>query len=225
MADWDQDSPQLAANIASVANLLDSQAKARVQPTLALIKSWHAATMLGLTVPNPAFVGSFRGEPGLIGVGVTIGGVSGVRSTDVAGEVATFEKKLRSDVAVLDKAYPPGVAMDVAGFAKVINLAAWAHSEWVRIHPFANGNGRTARFLANFIFTRYDIGPVVRVRPRPGGEYEKAAKAAMSRDPTPTAGVFVDMIAAQVSPASTRKAKAAARPKSSGSKKSAGKKP
>ena len=27
----------------------------------------------------------------------------------------------------------------------VVKLAAWAHGEWIWIHPFINGNGRPAR--------------------------------------------------------------------------------
>lgn len=31
-----------------------------------------------------------------------------------------------------------------------IELAAWTHAEFVRIHPFVDGNGRTARMLMNY---------------------------------------------------------------------------
>lgn len=32
----------------------------------------------------------------------------------------------------------------------LIELAAWTHAEFVRIHPFPDGNGRTARLLLNY---------------------------------------------------------------------------
>lgn len=32
----------------------------------------------------------------------------------------------------------------------LIELAAWSHAEFVRIHPFPDGNGRTARLIMNY---------------------------------------------------------------------------
>ncbi|WP_198023016.1 Fic family protein [Paenibacillus zanthoxyli] len=33
--------------------------------------------------------------------------------------------------------------------ANAIKLAAWTHAEFVRIHPFTDGNGRTSRLIMN----------------------------------------------------------------------------
>lgn len=40
---------------------------------------------------------------------------------------------------------------------KVVAVGAWAHYQLVRIHPFADGNGRTARLLTDLIFKRADL--------------------------------------------------------------------
>jgi fido (protein-threonine AMPylation protein) len=69
----------------------------------------------------------------------------GVVSTKVADELKRFESTLQTLVAELDKLVPVGRELDADQLAAVIDLCAWAHAEWVRIHPFANGNGRTAR--------------------------------------------------------------------------------
>ena len=45
-----------------------------------------------------------------------------------------------------------------------IELAAYAHHELVRIHPFVDGNGRTARLLMNLILMREGYPPVVIIK-------------------------------------------------------------
>lgn len=42
-----------------------------------------------------------------------------------------------------------------------IILAATFHYEFIRIHPFDDGNGRMARILMNFIFMRFGFPPVI----------------------------------------------------------------
>jgi Fic family protein len=74
--------------------------------------------------------------------------------------------------------------------AATLDVCAWVHAEWVRIHPFANGNGRTARLWANFIAMRYGLPPFVRLHPRPERGYGAAASAAMRGDWDQTALVF-----------------------------------
>lgn len=41
-----------------------------------------------------------------------------------------------------------------------ITLAAWTHGEFVRIHPFIDGNGRTARMIMNYQLMFHDFLPV-----------------------------------------------------------------
>ncbi|MEA2690858.1 MAG: hypothetical protein QOJ16_245, partial [Acidobacteriota bacterium] len=77
--------------------------------------------------------------------------------------------------------------------AAVLTLCAWAHSEWVRIHPFANGNGRTARLWVNSIAMRYGLPPFLRIRPRPGDGYGRVSAAAMRGDWRPTVALFRQM--------------------------------
>lgn len=40
---------------------------------------------------------------------------------------------------------------------EVLDTASWAHIELIRIHPFLEGNGRTARLLVDLIFARADL--------------------------------------------------------------------
>lgn len=43
---------------------------------------------------------------------------------------------------------------------EAITLAAWLHAEVVRIHPFQDGNGRTARALMDMVLVRFGIVPI-----------------------------------------------------------------
>lgn len=44
-----------------------------------------------------------------------------------------------------------------------IELAAWTHGEFVRIHPFIDGNGRTARLLMNYQLLSNDF-PAINIQ-------------------------------------------------------------
>ena len=190
MTDWDGDSPRLHANLNQVLDKLAAEAPRRRRFSVEHAREWQRRTMTGLTAPNAAYVGAFRGEPGLEDVEVIVGKAYGVPAADVAADLAAFERTLVSIIEQLDARYPSADDLDTDGLEAVIDLAAWAHAEWVRIHPFANGNGRTARLWANAIFMRYGIEPMIRLRPRPAHGYGAAGAAAMRADWQPTAATF-----------------------------------
>ncbi len=146
--------------------------------------------MKSLDVPDARFVGAFRGESGLERVQVRVGSNFGVDSANVAAELTRFEAKLQTLVAELDTLLPIGQEPNVDQLAAIIDLCAWVHAEWVRIHPFANGNGRAARLWANSLAMRYGVPPFVRLRPRPDAGYGQAGTKAMQGDWNPTAAVF-----------------------------------
>lgn len=194
MADWDADSPRLTENLVGVLRRARDAAFRRDAPSVEDARGWHRDVMAGLRVPHPSHVGRFRGEAGLETYRVRVGVHKGVPPEDVGGALAKFEQTLQSAVAALDARYGPGQELDADGLAAVIDLCAWAHAEWIRIHPFANGNGRTARIWANVLLMRYGLPPAVRLRPRPDGGYARAGAAAMNGDWRPTASVFRHML-------------------------------
>jgi hypothetical protein len=188
LPDWDADSPRLHTNLGLVDAIIHDDAKKRRVPTVEDAREWHKTMMRGLDPGNPIFVGNFRGEPGLEDVGVEVAGISGTMPWDVQAELQRFESRLQAVVSGLDDLYPEPESLDDDGRNAVIELAAWAHSDWVRIHPFANGNGRTSRMWANLILLRYGMPPVLRLRPRPDApDYGQAGKAGMQGDDKPMA--------------------------------------
>lgn len=194
MPNWDKDSPELRRNLSKVLDELARSAQRREFPTLASAKHWQSLLMKNLTVPDARFVGAFRGEPGLEKIQVRVGVYYGVDATEVAEELAEFERKLHALLRELDRMLPTGDEPDTDQLAAVVDLCAWVHAEWVRIHPFANGNGRTARLWANFIAMRYGLPPFIRLRPRPNFGYGEAGPKAMQGDWKQTAAVFWQLL-------------------------------
>ncbi|HSS51438.1 MAG TPA: Fic family protein [Thermoanaerobaculia bacterium] len=193
MADWDDDTPRLRSNLAKVFDRARDEALSREPLTIEVARGWQLDIMQGLIPPDSKLVGRFRGEAGLENYNVRVGDLPGVRASEVLGELAEFDRKLRLAIAELDQLIKPGQDLTSDDLAAVLTLGAWAHSEWVRIHPFANGNGRTARLWANSIAMRYGLPPFLRLRPRPGSGYDRAAAAAMRGDWRPTVSLLRQM--------------------------------
>ena len=192
--DWDVDSPELHRNLAGLLRSLEKDARRRKQPTVETARRWQSETMRNLQADDPKYIGAFRGEAGLENVQVHVNGLFGVAAPDVAGALREFERRLQSAVAYLDDLIPAGVEPDANQIQGIFELCAWAHAEWLRIHPFANGNGRTARLWANILAMRYGLPPFVRLRPRPAGDYDIVSEKAMRGDWVSTVAVFRDLL-------------------------------
>jgi len=195
MPDWDENSPELEANLQAALRDARANALARVRPTLALVRRWHELMMRGLGVPDPTMVSNYRGEAGLENCNVIVGRLSGVHARLVRKALQSFEREIQVRVALLDGPIAPGAFPTARQIADVVALCAWAHAEWLRIHPFANGNGRTARLWANFLARRHGLPFFVLLRPRPGNGYGAAGSAAMRGNCKPTEIVFMSMLA------------------------------
>lgn len=147
-------------------------------------------------MPVSAYVGSFRGDPvdpALVGYEVGVeprradgypDGV-GVWSDQVQDQIDTFFAALHQTLEELDNRFAPGVRLIADDdLREVVGLAAIVHGEWIRIHPFVNGNGRAARVWTAFIAFRYGLPAFVKLKPRPDGVlYARAAAKSMGRPP------------------------------------------
>ena len=67
-----------------------------------------------------------------------------------------------------------------------VELASWLHNSIARIHPFTDGNGRTARLLMNWVLFRNRFPPVV-IEVRNKEAYYKMIEAADKGDEAPFA--------------------------------------
>ena len=72
-----------------------------------------------------------------------------------------------------------------------IELAAWTHAEFVRIHPFVDGNGRTSRLIMNYQLLRSGYLPVSVAKENRLDYYNALEQYAVGGDLT----VFADFVA------------------------------
>jgi hypothetical protein len=220
---WDDDDPADGATIVTNARALvvafKNLASLRDIPTLPDVLAWHRELYAGCSVPCNDYLGHLRGDPGipeLVGYDVGVGPLQadgypakmGVWSTDVLTEIEGLFRGIGAALTQLDALIPVGsVPNDPAHLQAVLSLCAVVHGEWVRIHPFANGNGRTARLWVAFIAVRYGLPVFLVVKPRPqDAGYAIAAVASMGRPPDfqgdnqPALNLFANMFAALLGP-------------------------
>ena len=205
---WNSDPPGslplIVANIASLVGQFKAEAVNRSLPTIAMAQNWHRTIYKGVSIPVPYYAGEVRDTdqrfPDLIGYEVIVGVNGGVPSVDVPSTLLWFEGRLQAVCGVLDAAIPAGGRPSSEDELRtVVEVTALAHGHWVRIHPFANGNGRTARLWANWVAVRYGLPPFVQVKPRPAGQaYARAAEASMRDDHRLCAIVFHQMLDSQL---------------------------
>ena len=72
-----------------------------------------------------------------------------------------------------------------------VELAAWTHAEFVRIHPFIDGNGRTARLIMNYQLMINGFLPISIAKENRLGYYEALEEYAVNGN----LEVFVKLIA------------------------------
>lgn len=198
---WNDDAPhdahRISANAEGLVRAFLADAGRRTPTTLDTVCDWHTRLYDGCTVPSAQYLGGLRGDtsrPDLVGYEVGIGPPQpdglpekvGVWSQDTPAAVTDLFAQVSAALAVLDGRFPAGTRPGtVDDLAALVGFIAAVHGEWVRIHPFANGNGRTARLWAASLALRYGLPVFVTVKPRPHDvAYLRAGRKSMGRPPT-----------------------------------------
>jgi fido (protein-threonine AMPylation protein) len=172
--DWDDPLEQTAAAAAITTRgilrvELWLRANASATPlTLTLVTGIHRTMFEGLF---PDFAGRLRGPaPRYVPSDVEFGNYHGVRHLEVP---AACEMLFRDIGRLVDQLDAMRAILDADEWSReALKVAAYLHCEIVRIHPFVNGNGRTARVCLNYFAWRYGMAPVAITRPK--GEYLEA---------------------------------------------------
>ena len=215
---WQEDDPRnlslIQGNAAQLIMELRAGAAQRTLLTAEELCRWHARLYAGCEVPVACYVGHFRGDPDVkelsdyeVGLGPALKDGNpekmGVWAGRVGEEMAAVLAGLNAVFADLDDRLPVGKSPSTADqILQVISFTALAHGEFLRVHPFANGNGRIARLLVAFICLRYGVPMFLHVKPRPeSDDYLRAGRDSMGRPPdfvgnhTTTTAVFAHMLA------------------------------
>lgn len=201
-SDLSADLPTLEANGVALVQQIVTSSHSRLDPKRDLASKWHVALLKGTHVPEAAYRGGYRGDrrrPQLqsyeVAVMTAAGALGGAPARQVSTEITQFIQQLKAQIKPLDARIPIGADRSPEDEIEILKLAAWAHGEWIRIHPFANGNGRTARLWVIWACSRYGIEPFIGVRPRPTHvDFGSAAAASMVGDHGAMLSVLVDLL-------------------------------
>lgn len=122
----------------------------------------HFSMFKGMTLPGEEyFVGNYRGAnfPGLLNYYVGVGQDCrvGVAPSDVSDELARFEVLVERAVNLV---LPLQGSREPKDVVVVVGVACTLLVEFLRIHPYANGNGHMGRFIV------WAVLLLARVRPR-----------------------------------------------------------
>jgi fido (protein-threonine AMPylation protein) len=202
---WETDVPGLApriqANSQAVLTAIATEADRRKTPTVAMAQQWHRELFDGIPRPYDYYAGEVRDSDqrflDLVGYEVEVGGIPGVPSAAVPAALVRFEQQVQAATANLDPHIEAGSdpsTLEPRVLHAVLTLCAYSHGIWVQIHPFANGNGRTARLWANWAALRYGLPPFVSVKPRPTDPYGAGALASMTGDHSVMVAVMDQML-------------------------------
>lgn len=134
------------------------------------------------------YAGNYRGSafPCLAGYGVGIEDdrLVGAHPGEVAAAMGDLTESIVRAVAVLDHLLDPGSAGHSAPehLLDAVVVAARLFQDFLTIHPYANGNGHTARFLVWLLLARFGHEPTRwTIDPRPAYPNYAAAIAAHRR--------------------------------------------
>jgi hypothetical protein len=215
---WQEDDPKtltlIQNNAAHLITELRATAAQRLLPTCEELCRWHARLYAGCEVPVAGYVGHFRGDPAVpelidyeVGLGARLkdGNLEkmGVWARLVSSEMGAVLAGLNAVFVEMDARLAVGKSPTISDdILAVISFAALAHGECLRVHPFANGNGRIARLLVAFICLRYGLPMFLHIKPRPeSDDYLRASRDSMGRPPhfvgnhTTTTAVFAHLLA------------------------------
>ena len=161
--------------------LVKACTEARQQvPGASAIRSWHDA-LFREVAPVRYYAGNVRQDNKrfvCLGTNVTVDGVAGAHYRTVPQLVAEFAVVLHARLSAVELNWTT-LSLDEK-LRRVATIVGTAVGEFIKIHPFLNGNGRTSRLLWRVLLHRLGLpGNWMSVVRRPGPPYGTVMAQAM----------------------------------------------
>jgi fido (protein-threonine AMPylation protein) len=148
-------------------------------PSTSSFETWHGE-LFRTFVPLAYYAGAVRQDDPhrpCLGIDVHVGDVPGAPFTEVRARLGALSIRTRQQCTALELHWD---RLDREKRVLLVSsLIASALCEFIRIHPFINGNGRISRLLWRSLLHRFGLPSQVRIEPRPIWPYGEVMAAAM----------------------------------------------
>ena len=165
-------------------------------PNESIVRDFHRQ-LFRSTVPLAYYAGNFRQQDfrrPCLAQNVRVGSVLGKPFQEVLSSIDSLFAQITVALRSFEKSWNDlSVSDRAARFATLVGIAV---GEFIRIHPFLNGNGRTSRFIWEGLFYRLGLPPQYAVIRRPGAPYDQVMGQAMLGNFGPIIAVVLQATAA-----------------------------
>lgn len=168
------------------------------------IRQWHVRSFRDV-VPLSYYAGHFRQPDPLkpclaknVAVSTPAGPLNGAPFREVPALMANLERDLDAALKTTEESWQQRTPEET--LKRVALVVGIAVAQFVRIHPFLNGNGRTSRMLWGVLLARLGLPVPMAVRKRPAAPYGDAMQAAMRGDNGPAVLLVLAGIASMAPP-------------------------
>ena len=149
----DAEKIKLTHNLANLSRSIRRMDNKVSEYSVDIILIWHSQLFRDVRDHAGRFRSRDYGEEILI-----FGGHRSVHRNEVLAKIENHIKNFQNLISQLDN-HQPKISPTIF-VSEVIKVALFLHAEFIKIHPFRDGNGRVGRLIITFILSNYQIPPL-----------------------------------------------------------------